>query len=138
MMSIGIKVNMMRVAAVAAAFALAACATAPRQPESPGERAQARWDALLSGDYAGAYAYLTPGTRSSITEIEYTVAFKMRRVHYDSARFMGEECDENTCTVRMDMGYTLAGALRGVPEFKGKAVVKEKWVRVDGKWWFLP
>lgn len=138
MKKLGIKANMMRFVAVAAVFALAACAAGPHQPESPGERAQARWDALLSGDYATAYAYLSPGTRSAVTEMEYAVAFKMRRVHYDSARFLDQECEGETCTVRMNMGYTLTGVLRGVPNFKGKAVVSEKWVRIDGKWWFLP
>jgi hypothetical protein len=135
--------------AMALAAVLAACAATPgqpgpgqtapgQQPESLGESAQARWDALLEGDFGTAYGYLSPGSRSSISEIDYAVAFKLRKVQYDSARYMDHECEGDTCTVRMDMGYTLIAALRGVPEWKGKAVVEEKWVRIDGKWWFLP
>lgn len=121
------------------AVLLTACAAAPAsQPQSLAERAQARWDALLAQDFEKAYQFLTPGTRSSISMIDYTVAFRLRRVQYNSARYLDEECLDNACTVRMNMGYTLHNALRGVPEFKGKSTIKEKWVRVDGNWWFLP
>jgi len=116
---------------------LAACATAPGQPQGLPERAQARWDALLAQDFTTAYGYLSPGARSSLSEVDFTIAFRTRRVQYDSASYLDHTCEGEACVVRMRVGYTLAGALRGVPEFKSKAVVEEKWVRVEGKWWFL-
>ena len=35
------------------------------------ERAQQRWDLLLSGDLNGAYQLLSPGQRSTMSSLEY-------------------------------------------------------------------
>ena len=108
------------------------------KPQSIEERAQARWDALLAKDFEQAYSYYSPGFRSSQSRSDFEFAFRLRRVRYDSAEYMDRQCETDACTVRLNMGYTLTAPLRGVQIWKGKAVIKEKWVRIEGHWWFLP
>ena len=123
---------------VLALFLSACAATTSSMPENIEDRAQSRWDALLASDYERAYTYLTPGYRSSQSAVDYQVAFRLRKVGYEAAAYLDHECAAEACTVRMVMDYTLIAPLRGVMEWKGKATIEEKWVRIDGQWWFLP
>jgi hypothetical protein len=116
---------------------LVACTSTTVKIESLEERAQSRWDALLSSDFATAYAYSTPGYRSSLSVVDFEIGFRTRKVFYTSAKYLDHSCESDTCTVRMTIGYSVVGALRGVAEWKSKTAVEEKWVRVDGQWWFF-
>ena len=129
---------LLRLAGLAVALSISACAGSAARPQSIEQRAQSRWDALLAKDFEQAYAYLSPGFRSSQSLSDYEMAFRLRRVHYDSAEYMDQQCEADACTVRLNMGYTLIAPLRGVKIWKSKAVIEEKWVRIDGHWWFLP
>ena len=93
---------------------LAACAAAER-PESFEGRVQARWDALLARDYATAYAFLTPGTRSRQTPAEYDIEMQLKPIQYTSARYLDRECQQGACTVRLEVGYRITAPVRGVP-----------------------
>ncbi len=128
----------LRVTGLLITLFLVACAGSPAYPESLEDRAQARWDALLAGDFEQAYAYLSPGFRSSVSQRDFELGFLLRRVQYTSAAYIDRECQTDACTVRMNIGYTLVAPLRGVQIWNSKTPVKERWVRVDGQWWFLP
>jgi len=118
---------------------LAACSMAQVQPgqEVP-ERAQARWDALLEGDYAKAYSYATPGYRSSTSATDFEIEFRTRRLQYLSAEYRDHECEKSTCTVRMKVGYRIVRPAAGVPEWKSSSVIEEQWIESAGEWWSLP
>src|ERR1043165_10081149 len=61
------QVRSLKWAAVAVSLAMVGgCATMAEQPPEQvvKARAQARWDALLKGDYEAAYGYLGPGSRA--------------------------------------------------------------------------
>ena len=125
-------------AGLVVALSISACAGSTARGQSIEQRAQARWDALLGKDFEQAYSYLSPGFRSSQSLGDYEMAFRLRRVRYDSAVYMDKQCETDACTVRLNMGYTLTAPLRGVKIWKSKAVINEKWVRIKGRWWFLP
>ena len=128
-----------RHALLAAALALAACATTGGPPAELGARAQARWDALLAGDFEAAHAYLSPGTRSRMSVADYELSWKLRRVQYISAAYRDQQCEsENRCTVGVSVGYRLETPLRGVDSWDGRSYLRETWVRTQGQWWFLP
>ena len=102
------------------------------------ERAQARWDALLAGDYATAYSYASPGYRSATSAVDFEIAFRLRRVQYTSADYKEHSCEEAVCKVRMEIGHKVIRPVAGLPEWKSAGVIEERWIKTDGEWWFLP
>ena len=128
------------VLALLAVILLSACATT--STASPGdlvrERAQARWDALLKGDFATAYSYFSPGYRSSTTVVDYEIGIRMRKVQYRTAEFQDHSCENNVCTVRLKVGYKVAKPVPGMTDWKSESVVSEQWIKSNGNWWFLP
>jgi len=117
---------------------LSACATTPRTDNSIEQRSMARWNALFNGDIAGAYEYLSPGFRSSVSATQYQRSILLKRVKWTGARYVESECTETICKVKISIDYTLYGALPGVKSFKGTQTIEESWVLVDGNWYLVP
>jgi hypothetical protein len=119
---------------------LSACAaTSTVAPEDVvKERAQARWDALLTGDFATAYSYYSPGFRSATTVVDFEIGIRMRKVQHRSAEYLDQNCEENVCTVRFTVGYRVVKPVPGVDAWENEGVVSEQWIKSDGEWWFLP
>ena len=121
---------------------LSACASrAPAPTSADGfivERAQGRWDALLAGDYETAYAFYSPGYRSTTSLEDFRFETQSRRVRWSSAQYKEYNCQETACTVIFDMGYAVIKPVPGLDKYDGSDVVEEKWVKTDGQWWFLP
>jgi hypothetical protein len=122
------------------AVILAACASNPgaSRDRQIQERAQARWDAIIAGDYERAFTYLSPGYRSTTNAADYGIELRLRKVRYLSASYLDHSCDDNACSVRVDVGFRLAQPMKGVPEWDGTQTLTEQWVRIGGDWWFLP
>ena len=117
---------------------LTACATTAVPESKIEDRVMARWDALLSDDLAGAYEYLSPGYRSSVSSNQYQRALLLKKVQWTSAEIKSSECEESVCKVVVVVGFAIYGALRGVKSFKGVDYVEESWVLVDGQWYLVP
>jgi len=121
---------------------LSACATGTVKSVSPEnsieERAVKRWEVLLSGDLAGAYEYLSPAYRTSVSSLQYQRSVLMKKVAWTSADYMGSVCDETTCTVKNNVGFTAYGVVPGVKSYKGIQQIEESWVLVDGQWYLVP
>jgi hypothetical protein len=125
---------------------LSACATTTTEPEvstapqvsSIEERSTARWNAVFSGDLSGAYQYLSPGFRSSVSSMQYQRSILLKPVQWTSAKYMESNCQETTCDVRFQVGYRVVGALPGVKSYEGKQDVHESWILIDGLWYFVP
>jgi len=123
-----------------AVILLSACATTPpvNEGDMVAEKAGARWDALLSRDYAGAYSYYSPGYRSAVSATDFEIEYRLRRVRWISAEYLEHECDENTCTVKFKMGYQVKSPVPGVDSFSGYDVSSDQWIKTGGEWWYLP
>ena len=119
---------------------LSACATSTSvSPESQvEERATARWGALFSGDLAGAYEYLTPAYRTSVSSLSYQRSVLLKPVAWTSAKYVESACEESLCKVKFNVGFTVSGALPGVKSYKGTQIIEESWVLIDGQWYFVP
>ncbi len=118
---------------------LSACATTNTPDKEPiAERAQARWDALLSGDLEKAYSFYSPGYRSTTSVIDFGVELRTKRVRWTSAAYREHSCEENRCSVAFDIGFLVPKAVPGIDEFRGKSVIQETWIRSAGEWWYLP
>ena len=121
---------------------LSACATGTVKSVSPRssieERATERWELYFSGDLVGAYEYLSPAYRTSVSSLQYQRSILLKKVVWTSADYLGSVCDETTCTVKISVGYTAYGAVPGVKSFKGVQAIDESWVLVDGEWYLVP
>ena len=117
---------------------LSACATTMKAESGVEERAKQRWELLLSGDLDGAYEYLSPGYRSSVSSLQYQRSLLLMRISWTGAEYIESECEEITCKVKISLGYALHGALPGVKKFEGKQTVEESWLLVDGDWYYVP
>ena len=117
---------------------LSACASTEPKTSSIEERATAYWDTLFSGDLAGAYEFLSPGYRSSVSSMDYQRSILAKQVQWTSAKYVDSDCSETTCTVGISMGYRVSGAVPGVKSFTGTQKVEESWIKIDGMWYLVP
>lgn len=117
---------------------LSACATSVSTENQIEQRANARWEALLSDDLAGAYEYLSPGYRSSVSAIQYQKSVLLQQVKWTSAKYLESTCEETICNVKMLVGFTVYGALPGVKSFNGTKDIEESWVLISGNWYLVP
>lgn len=145
-------------AALVAPLILAACASAPATKEAADTSAEAsdsvkvstdlaaplerratdRWKLLIAKDGARAYTYLTPGYRAKKPEKEYIDWVLARPVNWVSAAYQQHTCDtKESCKVSMFLGVETS--IRGVPGMQQAfAEVSERWLQIDGVWYYLP
>ena len=123
---------------VASVF-LAGCATSPhnKMPKAVEDRAIKRWDLLIAGQTAEAYDYLAPGYRQTKPKDIYTKENLTRPVQWTSVKYMDKDCHEDACTVRVYLTYKVKIHV-AVPVTETFSVLQEKWVKVDGEWFYLP
>jgi hypothetical protein len=111
---------------------LAGCASfAAREPETDvRERAQARWDALVTGNWEKAYSFATPAYRKAVDLFGFrgrsAPAAKLK-----SAEVVNVKCKDATCDVSMRIGF--APLQRGYPETTTD--LEERWILEAGEWW---
>ncbi len=77
-------------------FLLSACATTTHTENNIEKRAKARWDAILSDDLAGAYEFLSPGFRSSVSSVQYQRSVLLKRVKWTAAEYTESQCTEQS------------------------------------------
>ena len=117
---------------------LAGCATNGASRNAIEDRAQARWDAILSNDLDTAYGYYSPGFRTATSRVDFEIAMRLRKIKWVSAEVLESSCEADLCTLTTQVGYEITKPLPGVPEWKSKQEVTERWVRTEGQWWYVP
>jgi hypothetical protein len=109
---------------------LAACATVESRPatEVVKERAQARWNALVSGDAKAAYAYFTPATRKTLKPEDY--ASSIKKGFWKSVTVDRVECaSADLCTADSTVVYEHRLG-------RVKTPLRETWIREGQNWWY--
>lgn len=118
---------------------LTACAGTGSTKKNPvEERAQQRWDALLAGDFDTAYSLYSPGYRSANSRVDFEISQRSRKVAILAAIVDGSECDADACTVTSQVQYRVGSPVPGVSKWESSSKVQERWVRTEGKWWYVP
>lgn len=102
------------------------------------DRAEARWDALLAGDFETAYGYYSPGFRSSHSVADFELSQRLRKVQFRGAEYVEQQCEGDACTLKFKVDYHIASPVPGLDEWKSKATLEEQWVRTQGQWWYFP
>ena len=92
----------------------------------------------MTGDLAGAYGFLSPGYRSSVSSLQYQRSVLLQQLKYTDAKYIKSECEETTCNVTVLVDFTVYGAIPGVKSFDGARNIDEPWVLVDGNWYMVP
>lgn len=130
--------NTYRTPALAAVLlALAGCAA--MQPQTPEqvvqERAQARWDALIKGDFEKAWTYTDAQTRSQVAQQDYKQRFGAAGA-WISATVLRVECQPEKClaAVRLTTQNIVPNFAQAIPQIT--TFVDEEWVRDEGQWWY--
>ncbi len=123
------------VLALLGASALTGCATvALDTPEDlVRQRAQARWQALVAGDFEGAYRYLPPSYRT-LHDLKYYRGTINSMVERKSADVVRVECKPEVCLATVRIDAVFAGAMAGQRTLSTH--YEEKWVMEDGGWWY--
>ncbi len=107
--------------------------------EAVAARAQARWDAIVAKDFEAAYAYLTPGARSTTSLDAYSRRMLNATIRWTKAEVREVTCeDADLCNAMLMITYKVRGASPGVGELEGFAPVHEKWLRSKDGWFHLP
>lgn len=118
---------------------LIGCAGTGGEKEHPVEdRAQQRWDALLSKDFDTAYSFYTPGYRSANSRADLEISYRTRKVAILGAEVQSSECTAEACTVTTMVQYRVGSPVPGVSTWESGSSVQERWVRTEGKWWYVP
>lgn len=120
-------------------LAMAGCAGTPGKGVPLEERAAARWEAVLAGEWGRAYEFLSPGYRATVTPQAYEIAARARTVRWKAARFQElRECEESYCKVAMVIDFEARTRVRGAGNLTVPQIIEEHWIMRDGVWYFVP
>lgn len=92
--------------------------------------AASRWNALVQGDIAKAYEFLSPGTRSVMSLDLYKA--KIKPGMWKKASVDTVACEQDRCEVAMVIEYSY----RKITSIETR--LSEVWLREGGRWWFSP
>jgi hypothetical protein len=108
--------------------------------EIVGNRAGSRWDAIIKNNYEAVYGYLAPGVRSMTTMPQFTKNAHRGPITWNKVEVKAVSCEEGgeVCEVTGTLDYTYNGLVREAAGQQMTTAINEKWVLVDGDWWFYP
>ncbi len=118
------------------AFAPQAESSSPEQQLSEQkvkERAEQRWRALIQGDVAKAYEFLSPAYRQAVP-IEVYGARLGGAVQWNQALVDSINCNPESCSLKIAIDYKH----RSTGQHVNRTFLDEKWIRVDDQWWYFP
>lgn len=115
------------------ALSVASWAGAAEGTDELRARVEARWAALVAGDFDRAYEFETPAYRKIYTAQQFRARFG-RDLRWKQARVVEIELRRpEVATVAVEIEYSIFASGRGMME--DKTVDTETWLRVDGQWW---
>ena len=122
-------------AVLGASLWLAGCAALqPKTPEQVVEqRVEARWAALIKGDFDQAWTFTQPGFRAVVKQADYRKRFGAGG-QWRGVQVHQVDCEAERCTARVRLTSRIM-----MPPFNKQDIVgtiDEVWVREEGQWWF--
>jgi hypothetical protein len=118
----------------------AACAVQPAAPltaeETVSRLALERWNHLIAGRTEAAWELLSPGAREIMERDAYVTGMRTRPVRWLAAEVVEVACEEEVCSV--DVMVSTEAPLPFAGQVPGQSVVSERWIRTEGRWYFVP
>lgn len=99
------------------------------------DRANARWQTLVAGDYAKSYAFVAPSVQKSTTEADYLKQYD-KKPQWHGAEVVTVACATPTkcvARVRIDLKIALPRTTLNKITTHGD----ETWQFEEGQWWFF-
>lgn len=139
--------NVISLLALSLALVLSGCATTgpaaggqtkAMQSASPEVRSIEKWKSLINRDFAAAWEFQTPGARSATDRESYVATMNTRPVSWLGVRFVEKECAaEDSCLISLELQFQvgLGGRMGTV---NAPSFISERWIRVDGVWYYAP
>jgi hypothetical protein len=96
-------------------------------------RVDARWKALVSGDFRVAYEHMSPNARKiqALDEFQAT----LRRGSWRAHRILEAKCEsDEVCELRMEI--TMLANPKGVGVMQLPASLTEIWIKISDEWYF--
>ncbi len=115
------------------ALSITSMASAAANMDDLRERVEARWTALIAGDFDRVYEFETPAYRKIYTAQQFRANFgqglRWKRIKVVQIDLNQPEVAK--VAVEVEYGFYVAG--RGMMD--DKVVDTETWLRLDGQWW---
>lgn len=128
--------NSMKWMLMASVIILGGCS----QPEDLETSVNNRWEKLIAADYEEAFEYFSPAYQ----EIETLTAFSLRtetaklKVQWLNGVLKSKECQDEVCEVKVELEYQYFFPRRSMGEIKLKTEIKENWIKLNDRWYFVP
>lgn len=101
--------------------------------ESLRARAEARWTALIAGDFDKAYEFETPAYRALYSAKQYRSRYGSE-LHWRQAKMVKADLKSpEVATVVLEVEYGFQASGQGMMD--QKSLVAETWLWVNGQWW---
>ena len=101
-------------------------------------RAVERWNHLISGDFDKAYDFMSPGVRAIMPLDVYRSRVSGSSIRWKKATIGAVECEHELCNVVVQLEYVYMGSIRSAYGQETTTELREKWIYIDGEWWFVP
>lgn len=103
-------------------------------------RAQKRWDLLVAGKASEAWNFFSPGYREIKDRESYASDMAVRPVKWTKAIVQGKDCPQGlqVCDVTVEVHFSMDSTLPGVGALESHSPVVERWIEMDGNWYFVP
>lgn len=101
-------------------------------------RALARWNALIAGDYEAAHGFISPGMRSLMPFEYYRSMLEGRALEWKAVDIQSVECDDTRCELKIRRTDIYVGLIQAMVGQETMSDITERWIKVDGQWWFVP
>jgi hypothetical protein len=99
------------------------------------ERAKARWQHLIKGEFDLAYGFASPAYRSGVSEQQFRSGLKAGL--WRDAEVKSVQCDAaDVCRVEIEIEFQYVAKMAG--PVAGKRVLSETWRKDVGEWWHVP
>ncbi len=110
----------------------------PEEPEKiVAQRVLERWQARMAGDSRKLYAFMPPGYRGTHDYAAFTRAQAAGALEYTGAEVEKVTCDSaDSCAVRVRVTTLYRGAVAAAQGMESPSLAHERWIRVDGRWWY--
>ncbi len=132
--------KMRLVAGLFAGLLLSACGPASEPEAPPGqvseERVVARWQSMIERDFESVWEYHSPGFRQQTPRADFVREMQRRPFRWIEVEFLGLDCQAEVCEVELRVVYQAVGAPAGMGRMRVPRLVRERWVHLEGSWWY--
>ncbi|WP_293652347.1 hypothetical protein [Thiolapillus sp.] len=103
------------------------------------KRVLGRMEALIERDWKAAYEYLSPARRKLMPYPVFVNRMNISAILRKHVDVVKKDCNTDACDVLLKLRYIyIGGVVSGMQGQERSSTIHEKWVYMDGNWWFVP